>query len=59
MDKGLTVPHWVADSSADIPPNAPKNFGSICLPKFGFFENKLSLGVRSPRAACPITKLFC
>ena len=39
-----------ADKLAENTPNAPKNFGPICLPmpKILGFKKKLSLGVRSP-----------
>ena len=43
MDKGLTVPKWVLNSSAENSPNAPKLICPICLPKFkslGFQRKK-------------------
>jgi hypothetical protein len=47
MDKGLTVPKWVLNSSAENSPNAPKLIFPICLPKFkslGFQRKKGIIG---------------
>ena len=47
MDKGLTVPKWVLNSSAENSPNAPKLICPICLPKFkslGFQRKKGIIG---------------
>ena len=46
MDKGLTVPKWVLIVWPKIP-QMPQNF-SAQAQKFGIFEKKISLGVRSP-----------
>ena len=58
MDKEPTVPKW-----AENIPNAPKNFGPICLPKPKSldFQKKLSLGVRSPWGSVlmPVSNLIC
>ena len=49
MDKGLTEPKWVLINQPKIP-QMPQNFRpnlSAQAQKFGIFEKKLSLGVRS------------
>ena len=52
MDKEPTVPKWVLINQRKIPQMPQKNQPklSVQAQKFGIFEKKLSLGVRSPWA---------